>query len=163
MDKIFEIAKDLRKESEKRIDTGKLNKIISAEYISRPPRFPRNRICKILYITQTDINAPTFVAFINHKDRANFAFKKRLENTIRRHFKFIGTPIVIKFKDREEKKEEKLAENDGEQIDQGGRTAKKTKTKSTTRALMKTTRHTKKEPRHRRSSSSNKVERVGRQ
>ncbi len=163
LDKIFEIAKDLRKESEKRIDTGKLNKIISAEYISRPPRFPRNRICKILYITQTDINAPTFVAFINHKDRANFAFKKRLENTIRRHFKFIGTPIVIKFKDREEKKEEKIAENDGEQIDQGGRTAKKTKLRSTTRELMKSKSPSKKTSRRGRSSSSNKVERVGRQ
>jgi len=86
-----------------------------------------------------------------------------LENTIRRHFKFIGTPIVIKFKDREEKKEEKIAENDGEQIDRGGRTAKKSKKKSTTRELMKTKSHTKKEPRRRRSSSSNKVERVGRQ
>lgn len=129
IEKIFDIAKDLKKESEKRIETGKLNKIISAEYISRPPRFPRNKICKILYMTQTDINAPTFVAFINHKDRANFAFKKRLENTIRKHFQFIGTPIVIKFKDREEKKEEKLAENDGEQIDSGGRTAKKSKKK----------------------------------
>jgi GTP-binding protein len=110
IDKIFDIAKDLKKESEKRVDTGKLNKIISEEYISRPPRFPRNKICKILYITQTDINAPTFVAFINHKDRANFAFKKWLENSIRKHFQFIGTPIVIKFKDRAEKREEKELE-----------------------------------------------------
>ena len=60
-----------------------------------------------MYITQTDINAPTFVAFINHKTRANFAFKKRLENSIRRNFRFVGTPIVIKFKDREEKRNEK--------------------------------------------------------
>jgi GTP-binding protein len=110
IEKIFDIAKDIKKESEKRIETGLLNKVISAEYITRPPRFPKNKICKILYITQTDINAPTFVAFINHKDRANFAFTKRLENSIRKHFKFIGTPIVIKFKDREEKKEEKLHE-----------------------------------------------------
>ncbi|MEI8090742.1 MAG: hypothetical protein WCG98_00300 [bacterium] len=150
----------MKKESEKRIETGKLNKIISAEYISRPPRFPRNKICKILYMTQTDINAPTFVAFINHKDRANFAFKKRLENTIRKHFQFIGTPIVIKFKDREEKREEKSQE---EQVDSGGRTAKKGKKKSPDLIKAKTRAHTVKEPRHRKSSSSNKIERVGRQ
>jgi GTP-binding protein len=160
IDKIFTIAKDVKKEAEKRIETGLLNKAINAEYISRPPRFPKNKICKILYITQTDINAPTFVAFINHKDRANFAFTKRLENSIRKHFNFIGTPIVIKFKDREEKKEEKLQQTDREQVDQGGRTAKKSKKKSTTRMLMKTKSHTKNEPRHRRSSSSNKVERI---
>jgi GTP-binding protein len=163
IEKIFDIAKDLRKESEKRIETGLLNKTINAEYISRPPRFPRNKICKIMYITQTDINAPTFVAFINHKDRANFAFKKWLENTIRKHFKFIGTPIVIKFKDREEKREEKIQQNDGEQIDRGGRTAKKSKKKTPTRTTVKAKSHTKNEPRRRRSSSSNKVERVGRQ
>ncbi len=115
IEKIFDIAKDLKKESEKRIDTWKLNKIINMEYLIRPPRFPRNKVCKILYITQTDINAPTFIAFINHKDRANFAFKKRLENSIRKHFRFIGTPIVIKFKDRTEKREEKEKENDNEE------------------------------------------------
>ncbi len=125
IEQIFDIAKDIRKESEKRIETGALNKAIAAEYISRPPRFAKNKICKILYITQTDINAPTFVAFINHKDRANFAFKKRLENSIRKHFNFIGTPIVIKFKDRDEKKDEKLKEGEGEYEDRGGRTPKK--------------------------------------
>ena len=107
IDKIFTLAKEMKKEAEKRIETWLLNKTINAEYISRPPRFAKNRICKIMYITQTDINAPTFVAFINHKTRANFAFKKRLENSIRRNFRFVGTPIVIKFKDREEKRNEK--------------------------------------------------------
>lgn len=163
LEKIFDIAKDIRKESEKRIDTGKLNKIIAAEYIARPPRFPRSRICKILYITQTDIKAPTFIAFINHKDRANFAFKKWIENSIRKHFGFVGTPIVIKFKDREETREDKLADNDGEQIDSGWRTAKKTRTKVTTRELTKAKSPSKKPVRRGRSSSSNKVERIGRQ
>ena len=68
--------------------------------IKRPPRFPKNKICKLYYITQIDINAPTFVAFINKKDRANFAFKKRIENSIRNNFWFIGTPIVIRFKEK---------------------------------------------------------------
>ena len=122
-----------------------------------------------MYITQTDINAPTFVAFINHKDRANFAFKKRLENTIRRHFKFIGTPIVIKFKDREEKKMEKLQDLEGEQQqDSGGRTAKKSaiqKSKKKIASRLVKTRvraHTAQEPRYRK-PTSRKVERVGMQ
>jgi GTP-binding protein len=97
---IFKVLGQIKKEAEKRIDTGKLNDIVSKEFISRPPRFAKNRICKILYITQIDINAPTFIAFVNHKERANFAFKRRLENTIRIHFGFMGTPIVIRFKER---------------------------------------------------------------
>ena len=97
---IFKVLSDVKKEAEKRIDTGKLNDIVGKEFISRPPRFAKNKICKILYITQIDINAPTFIAFVNHKARANFAFKRRLENTIRIHFGFVGTPLVIRFKER---------------------------------------------------------------
>ena len=105
---IFKVLNDIKKEAEKRIDTGKLNDIVGKEFISRPPRFAKNKICKILYITQIDINAPTFIAFVNHKARANFAFKRRLENTIRIHFGFMGTPLVIRFKERmDSRKQEK--------------------------------------------------------
>jgi small GTP-binding protein len=96
----------VNKEMNKRIDTNKLNKLIAEEYLSRPPRFAKNKVCKILYITQTDIDAPTFMAFVNHKERANFAFKKRIDNGIRKHFGFIGTPLVIRFKARNEKSNE---------------------------------------------------------
>ena len=99
---IFKCLSDIKKQAEKRIDTWKLNDIIGKELISRPPRFPKNKICKILYITQIDINAPTFIAFVNHKERANFAFKRRLENTMRKHFGFMGTPLVIRFKERQD-------------------------------------------------------------
>lgn len=97
---IFSVVGKMKKEAEKRIETGPLNDVIGKEFVTRPPRFAKNRACKILYITQVDINAPTFVAFVNHKDRANFAFKRRLENSIRKHFDFMGTPIVIRFKGR---------------------------------------------------------------
>jgi len=76
-------------ESSRRIETNELNKAITTDMNKRPPRFPKNKICKLYYITQIDINAPTFVAFINKKNRANFAFKKWIENTIRNHFGFI--------------------------------------------------------------------------
>jgi GTP-binding protein len=111
----------IKKEAEKRIDTSELNDIIGKEFISRPPRFPKNKICKILYITQIDINAPTFIAFVNHKTRANFAFKRWLENTIRSHFGFMGTPLVIRFKERQdsriERRDEEKEENKEEKAE----------------------------------------------
>lgn len=99
---IFKKINHIYKENNKRIDTNQLNKIINTEYISRPPRFPKNKICKILYITQVDVNAPTFVVFVNHKSRANFAFKRWIENSIRKHFSFSWVPLVIRFKERSE-------------------------------------------------------------
>lgn len=90
----------ISKEASKRVETNELNKAINHEMITRPPRFPKNKICRLYYITQIDINAPTFVAFVNKKNRANFAFKKRIENSIRKNFWFVWTPIVIRFKER---------------------------------------------------------------
>ncbi len=85
-----------------RVDTNDLNKAVNMDMIKRPPRFPKNKICKLYYMTQVDINAPTFVCFINKRNRANFAFKKWIDNTIRKHFGFIWTPIVIRFREKGE-------------------------------------------------------------
>jgi GTP-binding protein len=104
---VMKMVSMAHKEMNKRINTNELNTIITKEFIERPPRFPKNKICKLMYITQADINAPTFIAFVNKKDRANFAFKKWIDNSIRKHFWFIATPLVIKFKDEKEKDRKK--------------------------------------------------------
>lgn len=62
-----------------------------------------------MYATQIAVDAPTFMIFVNHKDRANFAFKKWIENALRRNFGFIGVPLVIKFRERGEGQEERSA------------------------------------------------------
>ncbi|MCK9467478.1 MAG: ribosome biogenesis GTPase Der [Candidatus Absconditabacterales bacterium] len=102
---MINLVSKIKKEAEKRIDTNELNKVITTEMLQRPPRFPKNKVCKMYYITQVDINAPTFVVFVNKKERANFSFKKWIENSIRKNFGFIGTPIVIRFKERTKEKE----------------------------------------------------------
>ncbi|NOZ44740.1 MAG: hypothetical protein GXP45_06450 [bacterium] len=97
----------IRKEYNKRIDTAELNKIIATEWIQRPPRFPKNKVCKVLYATQIETRPPAFLFFINHKKKANFAFKRRLDNSIRKHFGFVGSPIKIYFRERSEKDKSK--------------------------------------------------------
>lgn len=77
--------------------------------MTKPPRFSKNKICKILYATQIDVDAPTFMVFVNHKNRANFAFKKWIENSLRRNFGFVGVPLVIRFRERGEGQEERSA------------------------------------------------------
>jgi len=99
---LFKMIKSIHKESHKRIETTPLNKAITHDRVTRPPRFPKNKVCKIFYTTQIEIDPPTFMCFINHKARANFAFRKRLDNTIRLHFGFVGAPLRIFFKQRKE-------------------------------------------------------------
>lgn len=100
IDDVMKFVSILQKENTKRIATRDLNEALQHEMIQRPPRFPKNKICKILYATQIAVDAPTFIVFVNHKARANFAFKKRVENSIRKNFWFIGVPIVIKYRNR---------------------------------------------------------------
>lgn len=100
IDEMMKMVNLLQKENQKRIQTRELNQTLQTEYLQRPPRFPKSKIAKILYATQIAVDAPTFVIFVNHKSRVNFSFKKRIENTIRRHFGFIWVPLVIKYKNR---------------------------------------------------------------
>ena len=102
IDDVMKFVSILQKENTKRIATRDLNEALQHEMIQRPPRFPKNKICKILYATQIAVDAPTFIVFVNHKARANFAFKKRVENSIRKNFEFIWVPIVIKYRNRRE-------------------------------------------------------------
>lgn len=99
---LFSMIVSIQKELHKRVDTNKLVKAINTERIQRPPRFPKNKICKIFYVTQIETAPPTFMIFVNHKRRTNFAFKRRIDNSIRKHFGFVGTPIKIFFKERNE-------------------------------------------------------------
>ena len=107
VDDVMKFVSILQKENTKRISTRDLNDALQHEMIQRPPRFPKNKICKILYATQIAIDAPTFIVFVNHKARANFAFKKRVENSIRKNFWFVGVPIVIKYRNRWESGKER--------------------------------------------------------
>ena len=69
------MAHAIYEEAFKRVGTNELNKIFHQEVIKRPPRFPKNKVCKILYVTQADVNAPTFIVFVNNAARANFSFR----------------------------------------------------------------------------------------
>ena len=60
-----------------------------------------------MYATQVEVDAPTFMIFVNHKARANFAFKKWIENVLRRNFWFIGVPLIIRFRERGEGQEDR--------------------------------------------------------
>lgn len=106
---LFKMVAILQAENQKRIWTNELNKVLGQDQMTKPPRFSKNKVCKILYATQIAVDAPTFMVFVNHKSRANFAFKKWIENALRRNFGFIGVPLVIKFRERGEGQEDRSA------------------------------------------------------
>lgn len=72
-----------------RVHTAELNSIVTRAWLTKPPRFPKNKMCKRKYITQVKIAPPTFMVSVNKKEYANFSFNSRLEKVIRDGFGFI--------------------------------------------------------------------------
>jgi GTPase len=81
--KLFETIQRMRSEKDEKISTPELNVLVKQAIIQRPPSFAKNKICRVSYLTQIESEPPTFMVFVNDTKKANFSFKKRLENTIR--------------------------------------------------------------------------------
>jgi GTP-binding protein len=50
---------------------------------------------------QVSNNPPTFVISVNDPELVHFSYERYLENCIRVHYAFTGTPIRLLFRERE--------------------------------------------------------------
>lgn len=102
VDKLIDLAKEVYDSSCKRITTGIVNDVIQdAVMLSEPPSYKGRRL-KILYVSQTGVNPPQFVFFVNDNRLLHFSYKRYLENTLRKAFEFKGTPIRLIFRNKRE-------------------------------------------------------------
>jgi GTP-binding protein len=96
-------ARRIGDERKRRIDTGALNQAIRRAVAEKPPPAPgRGGRLKLLYVTQAEVEPPTFVFFMNDPSRAHFGYRRYMENVIRRNFGFEGTAIRLIFRGRTE-------------------------------------------------------------
>jgi len=107
IDEVFDVIDGVWTEYTKRIPTAWLNQMVSRAMIQRPPRFPKNKICKVSYVTQIETKPPTFMVSVNNKKFANFSFVRWLENTIRMSHGFVGVPMRLFLRNKRESWEER--------------------------------------------------------
>ena len=84
----------------KRITTGLLNDIVNEATNDLQPPMQGGRRLKIYYATQSGIQPPTFVLFVNDPELINFSYERYLENYFRKTFSFTGTPIRFILRER---------------------------------------------------------------
>ena len=84
-----------------RLSTAAFNDILRAAYDVNQPPSRQGRPLRIYYGTQVDVAPPTFALFVNDPDLVHFSYARYLENQIRRHYEFLGTPIRLLFRPRE--------------------------------------------------------------
>jgi GTP-binding protein len=83
-----------------RIPTSRLNEVIREAVRRHSPTVVRNKVLKIYYATQTQVNPPTFVFFVNDPQAVHFSYERYLENRLREAFSFKGTAIRMHFRAR---------------------------------------------------------------
>lgn len=78
-----------------RIPTAKLNTCIQNALKKHPIPSDHGKIVRIYYATQFDSKPPKIALIMNRPNALHFSYKRYLINTLRQHFGFLGTPIII--------------------------------------------------------------------
>lgn len=99
---VLEMALLVEGERRKRVSTSSLNKLLRESVARHPPASKPGKWLKFYYATQADVSPPTFVFFCNDPQNVHFSYKRYLENQIRDQFGFVGNPVRMTFRGREE-------------------------------------------------------------
>ena len=90
-------AVELHRQLNLTISTGKLNQAIAGWAREYVPTF-RGREIRVRYATQTGTNPVRFVCFLNHARGGDAAYRRFLENRIRRELGFSEVPLAVEFR-----------------------------------------------------------------
>ncbi len=98
VEQVLPTALRVQEERLVRVPTSELNRILREAVDANPPHPRGERQLKITYATQARTDPPTFIFFVNDPELMHFSYKRYLENVLRRHYSFIGTPLRLSFR-----------------------------------------------------------------
>jgi len=98
IDLVLPAAKKVSQDRQKRLPTALLNEEVGRMLAAHSPPSVRGRQLKVSYVTQAEVNPPTFVFFVNDPKLLHFSYQRYLENKLRDAFGFGGTPLKLVFK-----------------------------------------------------------------
>jgi GTP-binding protein len=84
-------------ERNKRLPTAMVNSVVQEAVAAHAPPNILGKTIKVKYVTQAEVNPPTFIFFVND-NRVHFSYRRYLENKLREAFGFTGTAIRMVFK-----------------------------------------------------------------
>lgn len=95
-----EAALEVYENRNRKIKTSELNDLLLPIIEATPPPAYRGHFIKVKYITQLPTYFPAFAFFCNYPKYIQESYKSFLENQLRKHFNFTGTPIGIFFRQK---------------------------------------------------------------
>lgn len=103
VDKILDLAIQIKTCRSQRIETGILNRWMEKTVMQHMPTGTGSKIPKLYYATQVEVSPPHFVLFVNGSEYFHFSYLRYLENRLRETFDFTGTSIKLEFRDKDRK------------------------------------------------------------
>lgn len=100
--RVTALVKYVAEQQSMRIKTSVLNELIRDAISVNPPPMHRSRQLRILFMTQVDIRPPKFILFVNDPELMHFSYLRFIENKLREHFGFEGTPLRLIVRKRNE-------------------------------------------------------------
>ena len=99
--KVVETACQVYKNRRQTVPTSTLNRTLQEDIAAYPPPSNKGKYIKIKYITMLkDARVPTFIFFCNLPQWVKEPYRRYLENKIREHWEFTGTPVKLYFRDK---------------------------------------------------------------
>ena len=95
---VLSAAKRVYQERQKRLPTPVLNEEVNRAIAAHPPPSLWGKQLRLSYVTQPDVDPPTFVFFVNDPRLLHFSYQRYLENSLRKAFGFKGTPLKLIFR-----------------------------------------------------------------
>jgi GTP-binding protein len=107
--RLFKLIEQIRVQSNMRISTGALNRLMAECLTAHPPPARQNKRLKIIYATQpernessrTPIPTPSILFFVNQADLMMDNYRKYLDSQIRQEVPWTGLPLKFYYKERE--------------------------------------------------------------
>lgn len=101
IDSVVGAALHVAGERRRRISTGRLNAALRQWTIERPPPSHRGRPIRFYYATQSGVEPPTFVFFMNSPEALHFSYGRFLQRRLREAFGFEGAAMRLHFRGRD--------------------------------------------------------------
>lgn len=94
--KVLETAVEVYTNRRRTVPTSQLNTVMQEDIAAYPPPSNKGKFVKIKYITMLKgAQVPTFIFFCNLPQWVKEPYRRYLENKIREHWNFTGTPINV--------------------------------------------------------------------
>jgi GTP-binding protein len=99
---VMALALRVQEERLTRLPTSEINRLLREAVEKQSPPTHAGERLKIYYGTQVRTDPPTFLFFVNDTKLMHVTYERYLENRIREAYPFVGTPLRLSFRNRQQ-------------------------------------------------------------